>query len=167
MATIFLSHSSSDDALARQLEKWLKREGFDDLFVDHSDIRGGDKWTEALRGAKGACRVVLCLVTPNWLASDECFGEFTAAWYAGKRIIPLLSVGNSSLDALQAKRQARVLAEDQGFDLEPALRGGQLDLDGVPSISEPLAAGLRAGGALSKIGLDPPRIVGTLAIFEP
>ena len=73
MATIFLSHASRDDDLARQLEAWLKAEGFDDLFVDHSDIRGGDKWTEALRLAKGAARVVLCLVTPRWLASDECF----------------------------------------------------------------------------------------------
>ena len=54
MATVFLSHASKDDELARELEAWLRCHGFDDLFIDHSDIRGGDKWTEALRRAKGA-----------------------------------------------------------------------------------------------------------------
>ena len=39
MATVFLSHASRDDDLARQLEAWLKEHGFDDLFVDHSHIR--------------------------------------------------------------------------------------------------------------------------------
>ena len=155
MATIFLSHASRDDDLARQVEDWLAVNGFDDLFADHSDIRGGDKWTEALRRAKGSCRVVLCLVTPNWLASDECFGEFTAAWYAGKRIIPLLALGSHDLDARQKKRLNRSLGEDQGFDLTRSLANGKLDLDNHPDIADPLKAGLRAGGALAKIGLDP------------
>ena len=155
MATVFLSHASRDDDLAKQLEAWLTAEGFEDLFVDHSDIRGGDKWTEALRRAKGAARVVLCLVTPRWLASDECFGEFTAAWYAGQRIVPLLAADPAALDERQAKRLGRVLGEDQGFDLTPALNDGRLDLDAAPAIAEPLKAGLRAGGALAKIGLDP------------
>ena len=153
MATVFLSHASKDDGLASQLEDWLTNQGFDDLFVDHSDIRGGDKWTEALRRAKGTARVVLCLVTPRWLASDECFGEFTAAWYVGQRIVPLL-VDTSALDERQAKRLGRVLGEDQGFDLSPALTDGRLHLDDTP-IAEPLKAGLRAAGALAKIGLDP------------
>ena len=29
------------------------------------------------------------LVTENWLASYECFGEFQASFYMGKRMIPL------------------------------------------------------------------------------
>jgi formylglycine-generating enzyme required for sulfatase activity len=155
MATIFLSHASRDDHLARQLEGWLAAEGFEDLFVDHSDIRGGDKWTEELRRAKGAARVVLCLVTPDWLASDECFGEFNHAWYAGQRIVPLLTANDAALDEVQTKRLGRVLGEDQGFDLSPALIDGRLDLNAVPAIAEPLRAGLRAAGALAKIGLDP------------
>ena len=128
MATVFLSHSSRDDDLASQLEAWLTSVGFDDLFVDHSGIRGGDKWTEALRRAKGTARVVLCLVTPHWLSSDECFGEFTAAWYAGQRIVPLLA-RMSALDERQTSRLHRVLGEDQGFDLAPALTDGHLRLD--------------------------------------
>jgi hypothetical protein len=54
MAAIFFSHSSRDDVLARELESWLNKEGFEDIFVDHSSIRSGDKWTEALRRAGGS-----------------------------------------------------------------------------------------------------------------
>jgi TIR domain len=81
MAVLFVSHSSRDDAMARSLEAWLDAKGFDDRFVDHSDIDAGEKWAQALRDAAGACRVVVCLVTENWLASDPCFGEFS--WWPG------------------------------------------------------------------------------------
>ena len=107
-----------------------------------------------MRRAKGAARVVLCLVTPRWLASDECFGEFTSAWYSGQRIMPLLA-DTTALDDVQTKHLHRVLGEDQGFDLSPALTGGHLDLHAMSEIAEPLKAGLRAAGALAKIGLDP------------
>src|ERR671913_2578729 len=102
--------------------------------------------------AKSAARVVLCLVTPRWLASDECFGEFTAAWYAGQRIVPLLAADTAALDERQSRRLGRVLGEDQGFDLSHALKDGRLDLANAPEIGERLKAGLRAAGALAKIG---------------
>ena len=86
MAVLFVSHSSKDDAAATALESWLRANGFTDIFVDHHSLAGGDKWREELRKSAGACRVVVCLVTENWLASDECFNEFRAAWYMGKRI---------------------------------------------------------------------------------
>lgn len=137
------------------LAQWLKDNGFDDLFVDHDNIRTGDKWTEALRRAKGACRVVLCLVTREWLESDECYGEFMAGWYAGRRMIPLLAVGPAPLDAKQQTRMKRVLLEDQGADIAKAGAPDILDLDKHPEIAEPLKAGLRAAGALARVGLDP------------
>ncbi|HAH08735.1 MAG TPA: hypothetical protein DCL48_01395, partial [Alphaproteobacteria bacterium] len=60
MATLFVSHSSQDDAKADALEAWLKAHGFADLFVDHKSIAGGAKWAEALRVQTGAapCRGV-------------------------------------------------------------------------------------------------------------
>jgi hypothetical protein len=155
LPTIFLSHSSRNDALAADLQAWLKREGFDDLFVDHASIRSGDKWREALRHAKGSCRIVLCLVTAEWLASDECFGEFTAGWYAGRRVMPLLALAGSSLDEKQKVRLERILGEDQAADLGPAGAPSALDLDAHPEVGEPIKAGLRAAGALVKLGLDP------------
>ena len=79
MATVFISHSSKDDVLASQLEAWMKQHGFSDLFIDHSNIRGGDKWADALRDAAGSCKLVVLLITHSWLASGECPSEFKAA----------------------------------------------------------------------------------------
>jgi TIR domain len=131
VAVLFISHSSKDDAYASALEAWLDANGFTDIFIDHQNIAGGDKWREALRAASGACRVILCLVTENWLASSECFGEFEAAWYMGKRIVPLflLSPANG-LGSEGKSRLDRVRGEDQGVDLLPCLNAdGTLDID--------------------------------------
>src|ERR1019366_7028358 len=47
-------------------------------------------------------------------------------------------------------------AEDQGVDLGPCLRPDQvLDLDADRNVARRLQVGLRAAGALSRVGLDP------------
>jgi formylglycine-generating enzyme required for sulfatase activity len=156
MATIFLSHSSRDDALASSIERWLKANGFTDLFVDHDSIRAGDKWAEELRRAKGSCRVVLCLATPHWLASDECYGEFKACWYLGRRVIPLFALGDATLlDDRQRGRLERLRAEDQGIGLGAIADAAAFSLDQNHAAGESLKAGLRAAGALARVGLDP------------
>src|SRR5262245_32307726 len=120
MAVLFVSHASKDDAHANALEAWLRASGFTDFFVDHHDIAAGGKWLVELRAAAGACLVVLCLVTESWLASDECFSEFRAAWYMGKRIIPLFLLPlTPRLEEGARKRLAEVCAEYQGIDIAP------------------------------------------------
>src|SRR5271168_3684555 len=155
MAVLFVSHGSGDDAMAVALEAWLRGKGFTDLFIDHSDIDAGDKWAQALRDAAGACRVVVCLVTENWLASEECFGEFKAAWYMGKRIVPLFAL-SAGADAREKSRLAQLQAEDQGLDLTPCLTpDGALDFFRDAETERRLFSGLRAAGALARVGLDP------------
>jgi hypothetical protein len=157
MPVLFVSHSSKDDAVARALEAWLHAKGFTDIFIDHTSIMVGEKWADALREASGTCRVVACLVTQPWLTSDECFGEYKAAWYLGKRIIPLfLLAPKAKLGADAKKRFADICAEYQGLDLTPCLKsGGKLDPEADQSVAERLVEGLRAAGALAKVGLDP------------
>ena len=157
MAVLFVSHASEDDASAATLESWLRDHGITDLFVDHQNIAGGGKWRDELRAAAGACRVVLCLVSVNWLASDECFNEFRAAWYMGKRIIPLFLLPPDLVLAEQPrKRFAEVCVEDQGIDLYACLKPDQsIDLEAEPKIANRLKVGLRAAGAISRVGLDP------------
>ena len=157
MAVLFVSHSSKDDAVAGDLEAWLARQGFTDLFIDHRNIMGGDKWREELRASAAACRVVVSLVTESWLASDECFGEFIAAVYLGRRIIPLfLLAPDAKLGEAAAKRLAKVSAEDQGIRLDSCMTAeGRLDIDLIEDVAARLSAGLRAAGALNRIGLDP------------
>ncbi|WP_082914887.1 toll/interleukin-1 receptor domain-containing protein [Paramagnetospirillum marisnigri] len=155
MTAIFISHSSKDNILTEALVDWLVCEGFTDVFVDNSEIRTGDRWADILRSAKASCRIVICLVTPDWLNSDECFGEFLSGWYAGKRIVPLFSTAGHELDERQQRRMSRIMAEDQGFDLTQVGAPGELNFDSHPAMVLPLVSGLRAGGALARIGLDP------------
>ncbi len=140
--------------MVRSLEAWLREKGFTDLFVDYANIDAGEKWAWKLRDAAGACRVVVCLVTDNWLASDECFGEFKAAWYMGKRIISLFALPRD--EPSRRDRLANVQAEDQGIDVVTCRTAdGGLDLARDAEIENRLEKGLRAGGALAKVGLDP------------
>ncbi len=121
MAILFLSHSSKDDVLASSVEAWLHENGFTDTFVDHDSLAGGSKWRVELRASAGACRLIICLVTENWLASSECFDEFRAAWYMGKRIIPLFLLHSKDGLEMEAKsRLVEVSSEDQGIDLTRA-----------------------------------------------
>jgi len=165
MPILFLSHSSKDDAAAVALEAWLVKNGFTDIFVDHQ-IAGGDKWRDELRASAAACRVVVCLVSASWLKSDECFGEFMAAVYLGRRIIPLVlpppreldeaAAAAQKLDEAAINRLAKVGAEDQGIKLDTCITAaGVLDIDSDQSVADRLKAGLRAAGALNKVGLDP------------
>ena len=115
MPVLFVSHASKDDAIADDLGGWLKANGFSDVFIDQKSIAAGAKWDETLQRAAGACRVVLLLVTPHWLASAECYGEFKAAWYMGKRILPLfVKLAGQELGAEETKRFQSVCREDQG-----------------------------------------------------
>lgn len=157
MAVIFVSHSSKDDDLATALEAWLEANGFTDIFIDHLQIAGGAKWREQLRASAGACRVVICIITENWLASDECFHEFRAAWYMGKRIIPLFLLPQTpSLSTIGKKHLSEVYAEYQGLDLALCLSPDRtLDLEVDPNVENRLRLGLREVGALNRVGLDP------------
>jgi hypothetical protein len=157
MAALFVSHSSKDDAALNALEAWLDASGFTDIFIDHQCIAGGDKWREELRKSAATCRVVICLVTENWLASDQCFGEFVAGSLLGKRIIPLFWLPSvPCLGEVETTRLAQISAEDQGVKLNSCVRGnGLLDFEADPSVARRLKVGLRAAGALSRVGLDP------------
>jgi formylglycine-generating enzyme required for sulfatase activity len=157
MAVLFVSHSSKDDAMATALEAWLRANGFTDIFVDHQSLAGGAKWREELRASAGACRVVICLVTENWLTSDECFHEFRAAWYMGKRIIPLLLLPPKPNFGPAAQMHfSEICAEYQGVDLNPCLKADKvLDFDADLNVANRLRIGLREVGALSRVGLDP------------
>jgi TIR domain len=157
MPVVFVSHSSKDDDAVTALEVWLHANGFTEIFVDHHGIAGGDRWREELRASAAACRIIICLVTESWLGSQECFGEFVAACYTGKRIIPLFLLPSSpTLDTERAARLAKVSAEYEGIKLNDCTRlDGVLDLTPDSEVSGRLRDGLRAAGANSRVGLDP------------
>ena len=81
---------------------------------------------------------MLCLVTPNWLASSMCFNEFRAAWFMGKRIIPLYLLPDTDTLGDEARRRlSEVCVEDQGVDLLSArLADGALNIDTNETLTE-------------------------------
>lgn len=145
MTTIFVSHSSKNDEIADKISQWLVGNGFDDHFVDHLHIMPGDDWDAVLRTRASEADVFLLIVTPDWLASDECYAEYRSAFYANKPVVPLFfQIDPSTLSDDQNKRFATLCASVQGTtlavvpptDIEAELLKGALvkALDRVKSI---------------------------------
>ena len=136
MAVLFVSHSSKDDATPAGWRHGFAPAASPILSIDHSNIAGGDKWGQALRASAGACRVIMCLVTENWFASQECFGEFAAACYMGKRVIPLFLLQAPERSARSRETARTGSADYQGIDLDTCLRpDGTLDLGADTALS--------------------------------
>lgn len=93
MSRIFLSHSSTNNVEAVALRDWLKREGWEDIFLDVDPERGiapGARWERALHEATSRCEAVLFLVSRTWVASAWCNKEFNLAFKLNKRLFGLL-----------------------------------------------------------------------------
>ncbi|MHA7901499.1 MAG: toll/interleukin-1 receptor domain-containing protein [Henriciella sp.] len=158
MSTIFISHSSSDDRIATEFHRWLIDNGFKDTFIDHHNILGGERWKEALRRASSTARVTICLVTPSWLESSVCFGEFEVSWLMGKRTVPIYLLNSDhELSDTALQRLSRVNAEDQGVDGTCFIDGqnGRLNFSLDEERANLILSGLRAAGASTDVGLDP------------
>ncbi len=96
MTDIFLSHSSADNQAAEQLKAWLKRDRPNwDVFLDREDIYVGDDWHDRLDKALRRCRVVLALISEDWLSSPWCHTEATIAKFNDKDFFPLILPGLS------------------------------------------------------------------------
>ena len=115
LARIFISHSSRNNDKAVELHDWLTGNGWDDVFLD-IDPRGGlapgERWQQELRKAADRCQAVLCIITPEWLASDWCRSEFLLAKTFGKRMFPI-TFGGVDVDKLPKD----LTANDQAVDV--------------------------------------------------
>ncbi len=99
MGQIFISHSSKDNAAAKDLRQRLTAQGYDSLFLDFhpSDgIPAGVNWQRELYQRIRACDVVLFINSKNSTSSKWCFAEITQARAIGKNLIPL-SIDDAAL----------------------------------------------------------------------
>ncbi len=105
MADIFLSHSTADDEVANLIKAWLERDrGSWSVFLEHDNHDGvlaGQCWQNRLRSELQSCRLVLAIITPNWIASRWCFTEAVIATFRGKDFVGILpnALPDSALDA--------------------------------------------------------------------
>src|SRR4051794_892808 len=170
MASIFISHSSKDNAWARKLKAWLepKPRNHRSLFLDfdrEAGLRAGDLWEQQLYAKLRQCQVALALVSRGWLESRWCFAEAVQAREKGKRLV-LARIDDVDTSSLFRDAQHLDLASDEAdafarlevaladvFDLEP----GREPYPGLISFDE------RDAGVF--VGRDP-EITSLLEVLE-
>lgn len=94
MADIFLSHSSADNAAADQIKSWLERDRPTwSVFLDkhpRDGILAGQGWQDRLRAELQSCRLVIAIISKDWLASRWCFTEAVTATFRGKNFVAVV-----------------------------------------------------------------------------
>lgn len=143
--TVFYSYAHEDERLRKQLEKHLsllRRQGMIAEWHDRKIVPGTD-WTHAIDEQLSTASVILLLISPDFLASDYCYGvemgcalERHAAGEA--RVIPILvrpvdweSAPFAHLDCLpsDAKPVTRWKDLDEAFvDVAKGIRSALEDL---------------------------------------
>ena len=103
MADIFISHSGMDNEAAAAIGERIQRERPTwSLFYDKDNIRAGQRWQERLREELTSCRVVLALLSRNWLSSPWCFTEAVIATFRGKDVVGIETEDLTSDDLARA-----------------------------------------------------------------
>lgn len=110
---VFVSYAHKDKALLEKLEKHLlllKRQGLIDTWYDR-DISGGTEWAQEIDKHLNTAQIVLLLVSPDFLASDYCYGiEMERAVAQHERgealVIPVILRPVDWQDSLFGKLQA-------------------------------------------------------------
>jgi hypothetical protein len=105
--SIFISHSSADNAAAERLKRRLQDHGYEAVFLDfdpESGITAGREWTEALFRYMAECAAVVLLCSPAAMDSKWVFAEIVLAVARGKSVIPVL-IADCSLPELLSRYQ--------------------------------------------------------------
>jgi hypothetical protein len=84
---IFLSYSSKDQGIGRELQERLRSNGLT-CFLAENSIGSGSRFTEAIREAVQQSRILLLLLTPNSVRSQWVMCEVGAFWVLNRPIVP-------------------------------------------------------------------------------
>jgi TIR domain len=87
-ARIYVSFAGEDRARAMDLVRWLNDSGWRVVADDRHAFAAGDRWSPSRR--LNSCDVVLCVITPRWLASEFCRHEFSYSAKRGKFVLPVI-----------------------------------------------------------------------------
>jgi hypothetical protein len=103
VASLFISHSSSDQGAAQRLAERLRTEGFPALFIDFDPEQGipaGRNWERELYAQLRKTNAVIFLASAASVASRWCFAELSLARSLGKPIFQLRLEGDARLELL-------------------------------------------------------------------
>jgi hypothetical protein len=85
---IFISHSSHDDPFVEWVRKELRARGYR-TWVDHVDIPAGKLWDEVVEEKLGQCQIMILVISPDGMASQEVGIEWREFRSRGKTILPV------------------------------------------------------------------------------
>jgi hypothetical protein len=89
---VFISHSSKDRWIARQMAAIIERKAKRNrvrIFLDEVDLEGGNRIPEELRRHLEACEEFLVLLTPLSISRQWVLIELGAAWGLRKRVMAI------------------------------------------------------------------------------
>jgi len=86
---VFISHSSTDTWVARQIAKHIEELGAS-TFLDEADIEYGDDFENRILEAVRVSQELLVLLTPWALKRPYIWMEIGAIWGLGRRVIGVL-----------------------------------------------------------------------------
>jgi hypothetical protein len=91
MERVFISYSHDDFEFAESLQLRLDKEGFE-TWMDVERLNAGEDWREEIDVAIKNSFALLLILTPKALESRYVSYEWSFAWGAGKKVIPLLLI---------------------------------------------------------------------------
>jgi hypothetical protein len=115
MSAIFISHSSEDKELAREIRARLKEQKHVSVFLDFDPDRGipaGSNWERELYRQLSSCRAVIVLCSEHSMKSQWCFAEVAYARATKKQLIPI-KVTDCTIASILADTQLIDLTVDQ------------------------------------------------------
>jgi O-acetyl-ADP-ribose deacetylase (regulator of RNase III) len=85
---VFVSHSTKDDAFVIRLVNDLKSQ-YIDTFVDHDDIKSGQRWPDEIYRALNQCDQMIAVISPDSIESQNCKNEWFTFFSDNKEVIPV------------------------------------------------------------------------------
>lgn len=86
---VFISHSSEDTWVAKQLARILRDHGAS-TFLDEADVEYGDDFEDRILEAARSSQEMLVLLTPWALKRPYIWLEIGAVWGLGRRVVGVL-----------------------------------------------------------------------------
>jgi hypothetical protein len=86
---VFLSYSRKNATFVDELIISLESYGYE-IMVDREDLFPGEQWEPRLRRLITEADTTVCVVSTEWVASDQCTKELQIALDHGRRVIPII-----------------------------------------------------------------------------